>query len=90
MIDIAAVICVVICAYLLYMQIRLERRRRKWADLAIAYSVCYECALDYYKDVPGEGCGTRSKRRDRIERQWVNGREALEVAMAELGVEWDA
>jgi len=76
--------------YMLYMQIRLERRRRKWADLAIAYSVCYECALDYYKDVPGEGCGTRSKRRDRIERQWVNGREALEVAMAELGVEWDA
>ncbi len=75
--------------YPLYEQVRLERRRRKWADLAIAYSVCYECALDYFKDVPCEGCGTKARRQARIERQWVNAREALEVAQAELGVEWD-
>ena len=78
-----------ILGYARLLHVRLERRRRKWADLAIAYSVCYECALDYFKDVPGEGCGTKARRQARIERQWVNAREALEVAQAELGVEWD-
>jgi hypothetical protein len=85
-------IIVLVClgyVYPLYELVRLERRRKKWVDLAIAYSVCYECALDYFKEVPGEGCGTKSRRQARIERQWVNAREALEIAQAELGLEWD-
>jgi hypothetical protein len=55
---------------------RLCRSYEAWKSLALALEVELECYEDYAEDVPGEGCGARSKRLTKISQQLSNATDA--------------
>ena len=63
---------------------RLRDRREAWKSFALALEVELECYEDFAEYVPGEGCGARAKRRDRITHELENATEARWAAFDNL------
>jgi hypothetical protein len=57
---------------------KLAQAKELWKTLAIATEVQLECIRDYYTRIDGEGCMTRSRRREKDMEQSNNAEELAE------------
>lgn len=79
------------CYWLFRLQLRnqrLTKAKESWKSLALATEVQVECIQDYYTNIEGEGCMTRSRRREKDREQSENAENAADdakQALIELG-----
>jgi hypothetical protein len=84
MIVIAGILVFLLTLWLIYRPDPLQIRCEAWKSLALALEVELECYEDWQQDVPGEGCGTRAKRLDRITRELGHATDARWAAINTL------